>query len=205
MQPNQKTSASTTAIWAGAIFAALLGAWILFDAEPGINWGLWVVSASLAVVLARRFSALPVEKPTLILFGWATLLAFAPAITANQGTRVLVFLSVGMLLGLAVIVIGADRWRSLSAKLLPTVPFLATFRVLQATIHEGAAVPKAIASPRARTLTRGLLITVPIVIVLVVLLRNAVPLSHGSSIASPKSFRSGRSRRASCFSSFSSP
>ena len=175
MQPNQKTSASTTAIWAGAIFAALVGAWILFDAEPGINWGLWVASASLAVVLARRFSALPVEKPTLILLGWATLLGFAPAITANQGIRVLVFLSVGMLLGLAVIVIGADRWRSLSAKLLPTIPFLATFRVLQATIHEGAAVPKAIASPRARTLTRGLLITVPIVIVLVVLLRNADP------------------------------
>lgn len=175
MQPTQKTPASTTAVWAGAISAALIGAWILFDAEPGINWGLWVASASLAVVLARRFSGLPVEKPTLILLGWATLLAFAPAITANQFTRVLVFLSVGMLLGLAVIVIGADRWRSLSAKLLPTIPFLATFRVLQATLREGAAAPRTISSPRARTITRGLLITVPVVIVLVALLRNADP------------------------------
>ena len=175
MQPTNRSSASTAAIWAGAISSALLGAWILFDAEPGINWGLWVASASLAVVLARRFSALPVEKPTLILLGWATLLAFAPAITANESTRAFVFLSVGMLLGLAVIVIGADRWRSLSAKLLPTIPFLATFRVFQATLREGATAPRAIASPRARTITRGLLITVPIVIVLVVLLRNADP------------------------------
>jgi hypothetical protein len=175
MQPVQKTYPSTTAIWAGAIVAALLGAWILFDAEPGINWGLWVASASLAVILARRASGLTLENPTLILLGWATLLAFAPAITANEATRVFVFLCVGMLLGLAVIVIGADRWRSLSAKLLPTIPFLATFRVLQATLREGAAVPRTIASPRARTITRGLLITVPIVIVLVVLLRNADP------------------------------
>lgn len=175
MQPNPKTSASAAAIWAGAIVSALLGAWILFDAEPGINWGLWVASASLAVVLARRSSGLPLETPTLILLGWATLLAFAPAITANESTRVFVFLSVGMLLGLAVIVIGADRWRSLSAKLLVTVPFLATFRVLQATLREGATVPRTIASPRARTTTRGLLITVPIVFVLVVLLRNADP------------------------------
>jgi hypothetical protein len=72
-------------------------------------------------------------------------------------------------------VIGVDRWRSLSAKLLPTIPFLATFRVLQATLREGAEVPRAIASPKARTTTRGLLITVPVVIVLLVLLRNADP------------------------------
>jgi hypothetical protein len=177
MQPDQKTSASAsaTAIWTGAIFAALIGAWILFDAEPGINWGLWVASAALAVVLARRFSALPAEKPTVILLGWATLLAFVPAITASVSIRVLVFLSVGMLLGLAVMVIGADQWRSLSAKLLPTIPFLATFRVFQATLREGAEVPRTIASPRARTITRGLLITLPVVIVLIVLLRNADP------------------------------
>jgi hypothetical protein len=175
MQPIQKTPASSIAIWAGAIASAFIGAWILFDAEPGINWGLWVASASLALILARRFSALPVEKPTLILLGWATLLGFAPAITASVSIRAFVFLSVGMLLGLAVIVIGADRWKSLSAKLLPTIPFLATFRVFQATLREGATAPRAIASPRARTITRGLLITVPIVIVLIVLLRNADP------------------------------
>jgi len=107
MQPTPpETSASATAVWAGAIASALLGAWIVFDANPGINWGLWVASASLSVVIARRFSRLPVEKPTLILLGWATLLAFAPSITASVSIRALVFLSAGMLLGLAVIVIG---------------------------------------------------------------------------------------------------
>ena len=175
MQPTSEVSASPTAVWAGAIASALLGAWIVFDANPGINWGLWVASATLSVVLARRFSRLPLEKPTLILLGWATLLGFVPTITATESIRVLVVLSIAMLLGLAVIVIGADRWRSLSAKLLPTIPFLAPFRVLKATLHEGATVPAAIASPKARTTTRGLLITVPVVIILVVLLRNADP------------------------------
>src|SRR3954471_15881813 len=176
MQDNRDRLPSAPAIWAGAILSSLLGAAILFDSNPGINWPLWVASASIAVVLARRLSGLDVGKPSLILLAWATLLSVAVAVTANEFIRLLVILSDAMLLGLAVIVLGTDRWRSLSARLLPTVPFVAPFRVLQATLREGATVPARVSSPRARTITRGLLITVPIVIALIALLRNADPV-----------------------------
>ena len=176
MQTPPETSPSPTVIWGGAIVSSLLGAAILFDSSPGINWPLWVASASIAVVLARRLSGLQIGKPTLILLAWATTLAVAVAITANEFVRFLVILSDAMLLGLAVVVIGTERWRSLSAKLLPATPFVASFRVLQATLREGATVPRTVSSPRARTITRGLLITVPIVIVLLALLRNADPV-----------------------------
>src|SRR4051812_44080506 len=122
MQSTSPRSPSAPAVWLGAILSSLLGATILFDSNPGINWPLWVASASLAVILARRLSGLPVGKPTLILLGWATLLALAVAVTANEFIRFLVILSDAMLLGLAVVVLGSDRWSSLSARLLPVVP-----------------------------------------------------------------------------------
>jgi hypothetical protein len=176
MQSNSTNLPSAPAVWLGAILSSLLGATILFDSNPGINWPLWVASASLAVILARRLSGLPVGKPTLILLGWATLLALAVAVTSNEFIRFLVILSDAMLLGLAVVVLGTDRWSSLSARLLPVVPFVASFRVLQATLREGATVPAKVSSPRARTITRGVMITAPIVIVLIALLRNADPV-----------------------------
>ncbi len=176
MQNTPEHNPSTVAVWSGALLSSLLGAAILFDAEPGINWPLWVASASAALILARKLSGLPVGKPILILLAWATLLACAAAITANEFILVLVFISDAMLLGLAVIITGAERWGSLSAKLLPTIPFLAPLRVLPATFREAASAPRTLSSPRARSVLKGLLLTLPIVIVLVALLRNADPV-----------------------------
>lgn len=173
----QNTSAnSAAAIWVGALISAALGAAVLFDAEPGINWPLWVASAAAAVVFARRAAGTPVGTPVLILLGWAVTLASAVGVTSSEGMQVLSILSVAMLLGLAVIVTGTRSWSSLSAKLLPTVPFLAPFRVVTAAFREVAGVPRSVSSPRARPVVRGLLLTVPILIALVALLRNADPV-----------------------------
>ena len=60
-----------------------------------------------------------------------------------------------MLLGLAVISVGAESWSALSAKLLAVVPFLAPFRVWRATAYEAADAPRSISSPRARSIIRG--------------------------------------------------
>jgi len=80
-----------------------------------------------------------------------------------------------MLLGLAVIVTGIRAWSSLSFWLLPRVPILAPLRVLTATVHEAATAPRAVSSTRAQPVLRGLLITVPLIVILVALLRNADP------------------------------
>lgn len=169
-------SASTATIWIGAALASALGATILFDAWPGINWGIWVAAASGAVVLARVRSGKPVNAPVLILLGWATVLACGLAATDNGFIQFLIIISDAMLLGLAVIVTGTSSWSSLSAKLLPAVPFLAPLKVGVASAREVAASPRSMSSPRARSIVRGLLLTLPIVIALIALLRNADPV-----------------------------
>lgn len=170
------TLTPTAAVWAGALLSSLLGAAILFDALPGINWPLWVASASAAVIFARRAAGHHIGTPVFILLGWATLLASAVAITSTEFIQVFVILSDAMLLGLAVVVTGTEAWRSLSAQLLPTVPFLAPFRVGVAAFREAGRAPRAVSSPRSRPIVRGLLLTIPLVIALVALLRNADPV-----------------------------
>jgi uncharacterized protein DUF4153 len=176
MQSNPASNASTTAVWIGAALVSAAGAIILFDASPGVNWGIWVTAAAAAVMFARGRSGKPIEIPSFILLAWATVLAFGLANTDSEFIRVLIIVSDAMLLGLAIIVTGASSWSSLSASSLPTVPFLAPLRVWNASAREIGAIPTRISSPRARSIVRGLLLTVPIVIVLIALLRNADPI-----------------------------
>ena len=176
MQPATVGTASTAAIWIGAALASALGATILFDSWPGVNWGIWVAVASAGLILARVRSGKRVELPVLILLGWATLLAFGLAITDNAFIQFLIVISDAMLLGLAVIVTGTEEWGSLSAILLPAVPFLAPFRVWLASAREAASAPRISSSPRAKPIVKGVLLTLPIAIALVALLRDADPV-----------------------------
>jgi hypothetical protein len=176
MKSDTSNRASPRAIWIGAVLVSALGSIILFDASAGLNGGIWVAAASGAVILARKLSGRRVDPPVLILLAWATVLAFGLATTDKEGNIVLIVASVAMLLGLAVIVTGTPSWGTLSASTLPTVPFLASVRVLSASAREVAAVPARLSSPRSRGIVRGLLITVPIVVVLIALLQNADPV-----------------------------
>jgi Domain of unknown function (DUF4173) len=176
MQDNSAQSASTTTVWLAACAASALGAVILFDAWPGVNWGIWVAAASAGLILARVGSRKRVTVPVLILLGWAMLLAFGLAVTANGFIQFLIVISDAMLLGLAVIVTGTEEWSSLSATLLPAVPFLAPFRVWLASVREASSAPRSISSPRAKPIVKGVLLTLPIAIALVALLRDADPV-----------------------------
>ena len=176
MQPHTTDTSSTTAVWIGAALASALGATILFDAWPGINWGIWVALASGAVIFARGRSGKPVDMPVFILLAWATVLAFGLAATDSEFVQFLIIVSDAMLLGLAVIVTGTPSWSSLSASSLPTIPFLAPLRVWNASAREVGAFPRRFSSPRARSIVRGLLLTLPILLVLIALLRDADPV-----------------------------
>lgn len=176
MQANHNDPASAATIWLSAIAAAVLGSAILFEALPGVNWGLWVAFTCGTVLVVRNRSGLKIGPPLLILFGWAAVLAFALAVTDNGLIQFLIIISDAMLLGLAIVVIGVDRWRSLSVELLPVVPFLAVFRVWLAALREAVAAPRSTSTQRARPIVKGLLIVAPIVFVLLALLRNADPV-----------------------------
>jgi len=167
---------SATITWTAAALTSALGAAVLFSALPGINWPIWVAAASTSVVLSRITGQKKVELPLVVLLTWATVLSLGLAIRDNDAIRFFVVISDMMLLGLAVIVIGAESWSALSAKLLALVPILAPFRAWRATAYESADAPRSVSSPRARAIIKGALLSAPLVLVLIVLLGSADPI-----------------------------
>src|SRR4051812_47058077 len=167
---------SAAAIWTLALLTSALGAAFLFDAELGVNWPIWVAVACLSVIVARIVAIGKIERPLMILLAWATLLSLRPALRNDGFVSFLTILSDAMLLGLAVITIGAPAWGQLSAKLLAAVPFLAPFRVWRASFQHAADAPRSVSSPRSRALIRGALLSTPLVILLIVLLGSADPI-----------------------------
>src|SRR5258705_6907273 len=164
-----RSSASAVA-WIAAILTSALGAAILFAAEPGINWPIWVAAASVSLILSRLVAVGRVETPLLVLVAWATVLSLGFAFTNTEPFNGLIVASDAMLLGLATITLGAEKWNDLSAKLLVAVPFLAPFRVVTTSGREVADAPNSVSSPRFRSIIKGTLLSVPLVIVLVALL-----------------------------------
>ena len=137
--------------------------------------------ASISVLLSRITGQKKLELPLLVLLTWATVLSFGVAIRDNDEIRFFAIISDLMLLGLAVIAIGAESWNALSAKLLVVVPFLAPFRAWRATAFEAADAPRAISSPRARSIVKGALLSAPLVLVLIALLGSADPIIRWST------------------------
>ena len=174
-------SYATAVAWTAAILTSALGAAILFAAEAGINWPLWVAAASVSLILSRLVAVGRVETPLLVLVAWATVLSLGFALTNTEPFNGLIVLSDAMLLGLATITIGAEKWSDLSAKLLIAVPFLAPFRVVSSAGREVADAPNSVSSPRSRSIIKGTLLSVPLVIVLVALLGSADPVIRWST------------------------
>jgi hypothetical protein len=169
-------SRSTKLPWICAVVTSALGAAILFDAFPGINWTIWVVAASVSLILARFTAVRRIETPLLILLSWAVVLSIGFALTANDALQVQTVLADAVLLGMAVITLGAERWSELSARLLVAVPFLAPLRVAGASALEVAGAPRTVSSSRSRAIIKGSLLAVPLVIVLIALLGSADPV-----------------------------
>ena len=182
MQENSATTSRTTQrdnsvaiAWTAALLTSAVGAAILFSAEAGINWAIWVASASASVIVARIANRKRVETPLVVLLAWATLLSLGLAVT-DDDIRGFVVMSDAMLLGLAVLSLGTESWGALSARLLLAVPFLAPARVWGASAREVADSLRSISSTRARSIVRGALLSAPVIIILFVLLGNADPV-----------------------------
>jgi len=179
--PTPPSKPATAIIWTAAILTSALGAVILYSAWPGINWAIWVAAASVSLILSRIVSVQRVERPLLILLGWAFILSLGFATTANDFFQFLIVIADAMLLGLATITLGAQSWNDLSAKLLVAVPVLAPLRVAGATALEASVAPRSVSSPRARSIIKGTLLSAPLVLVLIALLGSADPVIRWST------------------------
>jgi hypothetical protein len=161
-------------VWIGAIAVAALGSWIMFDALPGINWGLWTIAASAGLIAISR-SRGRLDRSLLVMLGTACLVAITASITADPVFNALACLGVFLFLAMAMLLAvdpGLDR---VSAFFVLSAPFIAGGTALAESFARTGDITRGLKTDRARGTVRGIVITVPIVIVFALLLSSADP------------------------------
>ena len=163
-------------IWTAAAAVAALGAWIIFDALPGINWLLCTAAAvvGLGFILTRNgrgFDRLPLLAAAL-----AIVIAAAAALTADPFMYGMIVLSVTLLLALAMLLAVDPRPERVSAGFVLSAPFVAGARALAESASRAIDASRIVRSHRARAAVRGIAITAPVIFFFAVLLAEADPV-----------------------------
>jgi hypothetical protein len=162
-------------VWAGALFVAAIGAYIMFDAVPGVNWGIWTAAASIGLALVAKARG-TLGAPTLLMLATATILAAGTTVTADPTITGLICLSVMLFLAMSMLLAIDSRLVRLSAVFVIASPFVAAGNALGETFKRMVDLSGTFRSPRARGVVRGAVITVPIVLFFALLLAAADPL-----------------------------
>lgn len=157
-----------------AVLAAALGTYVLYEAHPGINWGIWVAFTAAGLLASRLIAGLRVQPHTWVLLGWAILIAFGQAITAVPEQSPLIVASVALLLGLAVITLDTST-DGISLPAVAQVPFVASGRVVKGAALDLISMPGSVRGIRSSPRLRGALLAIPLVVVLALLLSTADP------------------------------
>ena len=171
-------NAANATVWVLALLVAALGTWIMFDAEPGINWVIWTFAAGAGLLLLVRSPHLSKSLVTwLVIF--AVLIAGGAAITAEQFLEGLICLAVMLLLALAMLLSVDTRIERLTPTFTIVAPAVAFGLALSEALHRLIEALNLIRSSRARAIIRGLAITAPVVLIFGLLLSNADPTFAG--------------------------
>lgn len=163
-------------VWLVAGAVAGLGTWILYEAMPGLGWGLWTIAATAAVVfIVKRTQRLPISL-TASFAGVAVLVALAAALTADSFMHAVIFLVVVLLLALTMLIALDPRLDRVSASFVIFAPFAAGGLAIFESVTRALDASRLVRSPRARSVLRGVAITAPVVIVFALLLAGADPV-----------------------------
>jgi len=168
---NQPSRLERT-LWIAAIGLAALGTWVMYDALPGINWGLWTTAAALGVFLFLRT---PPSRAIVIPAAAAIIIAFGSAVTADEFMNFLTVLSVIVLLAFEMLLSPDPRIRRITAGFFLAAPIVAFASAMMEALNRTAHALDLVRSDRARSVLRGLAITLPVVVVFALLLSTADP------------------------------
>ena len=161
--------------WLAAIAAAALGAYIMFDALPGVNWGIWTVVASLGLGAVMRARG-TLNGSSLLMLATATVLASGASITSAEFLHALSFLGVMLFLALAMLLAVSPGLERLSPIVVVSAPFVAAGNALAESFRRFADLSNVFRSTRARAAVRGTVITIPVVLFFALLLASADPV-----------------------------
>lgn len=165
-------------VWLAAIIVAAIGSWIMFDALPGANWGIWTAAASVGLIIVARDRG-TLDSSTLLIVATATVLAVGAAITADPFMHALICLAVMVFLSLAMLFAVNPGLQRLSALFVISAPFVAGGTALAESFARLVDLSGMFRSTRARATVRGIVITVPVVAFFALLLSNADPVFAG--------------------------
>jgi hypothetical protein len=172
IQPSHR---SPIALWSTGIVTAALGAWILFDAEPGVNWLLWTLVAGIGLLTFVR-SGFSTSSPVTWLTILAVVIAGGASITADGFLGGLMCLSVILLLAVSMLLSVDPRAERIRAGYTILAPAIAFVLALAESLRRATEALQLVRSPRARAIVRGVAITIPIVLIFALLLSTADPV-----------------------------
>ena len=161
--------------WLAAIAAAAIGAYIMFDALPGVNWGIWTVVASLGLGAVMRARG-TLNGSSLLMLATATVLASGASITSAEFLHALSALGVMLFLALAMLLAVSPGLERLSPIVVVSAPFVAAGNAIAESFRRFADLSNVFRSTRARAAVRGTVITIPVVLFFALLLASADPV-----------------------------
>lgn len=160
-------------LWTAAIAVAALGTWLLYDAKPGINWGIWTTVAASGLLLFVRHE----RKQPLILVGLvAAVISFGAAVTADEFMNALTVLGVIFFLALEMLLSTNPSFDRLTAVFVVPAPIVAFATAISESVKRATHALHIVRSHRARATVRGILITIPVIVVFALLLSSADPV-----------------------------
>lgn len=160
--------------WVAAAAVAALGAWVLFDARPGVNWPIWTAAAVTGLILfASRRS--PGPRPPIGLGVLAVVISGSAVVSASPFIGVVTVLSVMLLLALSMLLSRDVSIARLTAGFAIAAPIVAFASAIVAAFARAVEATDFVKSPGARATVRGLAMTIPIVVVFALLLSSADP------------------------------
>lgn len=173
---GQSHENGTLSLWAGAAAVAAAGAWILFDASPGVNWLIWTALAASGAMALLQYLGRPLPPVSRGMMLVAIVIAGAAAITANEFMYLLIVVSVALFLAMGMLLAQDARLDRISLGFVLTAPVLAGARALFESGSRVVDGSRLVRSPTAGATLRGIAITAPVVLVFALLLAGADPV-----------------------------
>jgi hypothetical protein len=162
-------------LWVTALTVAALGTWVLWDAGPGVNWGIWTVAASLGGAACARFAG---GRPgaRIGLCAGACALAAGAAVTADPAFQTFIFLGVAWLFALAAHLADDSRVERIGLALGLAAPFVAIPLWLGEAARRAGELATIVGTKRHRPVLRGSILASVVVGVFAAILAGADPI-----------------------------
>lgn len=163
-------------LWILGVLSGVIGAAILYDARPGLNWGAWTAITAAGLLAYRRPDRATLRALALPL-GFAVILAAGAGVTTTPILLVAILLIVASLLALTLLVAPDDPTaRDYGAVEIITAPLRGLAQTVRGIVTAIGATVARRGTSRERPVLRGSLIAAPVVIALILLFAAADPV-----------------------------